>query len=82
VAFSNAAYRRVAAHLAKVIGPERHQRDARAATRRSTRCFTSGVAATDDQNVKHGRRQYMHGDARSMTALEGNASQSLFHVKH
>jgi hypothetical protein len=82
VAFSNATYRRIAAHLAQVIGPERQQRDTRAATRRSARCFTSCVAATDDQYLKHGRRQYMHGDARSMIAPESNVSRSMFHVKH
>jgi hypothetical protein len=51
--FADAADRRIARHLANVLGAEREQSDARATTRRGGRSFASGVAGSDDKDVEH-----------------------------
>jgi len=53
VTFAHTADRRIAAHLAEIIRPEREQRHTRSPARGSTSRLTSCVSTTDDQNVKH-----------------------------
>jgi len=53
VSFADATYRRVAAHLAKVSGPERYEADTCATTRRCRRSFATGMTAANYQNVVH-----------------------------
>ena len=50
---ADAADRRIARHLTKIFGSEGQQPDARAAPRRGSSRFTTGMAGTDDQDVKH-----------------------------
>jgi hypothetical protein len=51
---ADSSNRRVAAHLAKIVGPERQQRNARATACCGACRFTSRMSATYDQNIKHG----------------------------
>jgi hypothetical protein len=51
--FADAAYRWVARHLANVLGAERQQSDAHAATRRRGRSFAPGMASSDDKDIEH-----------------------------
>src|SRR6185369_3850981 len=55
VALADPADRRVARHLAGVLGAERQQPDARAAPRGRRRSFASGMAGADHQDVVHAR---------------------------
>jgi hypothetical protein len=66
VPLADSADRRVARHLADVVGTEAKQADARPAARRRSRSFAAGVPRANDQNVEHGAR----------------LSASTFHVKH
>ena len=52
---ADAADRRIARHLAEILGAEGQQADARAAARRGGRRFAPGVAGADDQYVVHAR---------------------------
>jgi hypothetical protein len=53
MALADSPDRRIATHLAQIIGPKRQQGNARAAPRRGTCSFATGVSAADDQDVKH-----------------------------
>ena len=50
---AHATDRWVAAHLSDIVGAERNQSDACAATGRDSSRFRPGVSSTDNQNVKH-----------------------------
>jgi hypothetical protein len=48
------ANRRITRHLAKIVGAESQERHARATTRRCASCLAPGVAAANDNYIKHG----------------------------
>jgi hypothetical protein len=54
----------VAAHLPEIVGPKGQQGNSRTTARGSASCFASGVAAADDQDIKHGRAHTW--DSRSL----------------
>lgn len=56
MALPHPANRRVAAHLANIVGTEGDKPDARTTARRGRRGFAPGVAGTYHKNVKHRRR--------------------------
>ena len=51
--FADTADRRIARHLADVLGPEGDKSDARATARRGGGSLASGMAGTNDQDVEH-----------------------------
>src|SRR5205085_7408272 len=60
VALADPADRRVAAHLADVVGAERDQANARTPPGRGRRGLAPGMAGADHQNVKHGEALHGH----------------------
>ena len=56
MALADPADRRVARHLADILGAEADQADASAAARRRSRGLAAGMTAANDQDVKHRRR--------------------------
>ena len=72
MALADPADRRVAAHLADILGAEADQPDARATARRRGRRLAAGMTATYDQNVVHDR-------ALAERRFPGN--DPLFHVE-
>jgi hypothetical protein len=54
VTLADPADRRIARHLASVLGAEREQPDTRASASRGSRGLASGMAGADHQNIMHG----------------------------
>jgi hypothetical protein len=77
VALAYTADRRVARHLTNVLTAERDESDTRPPSGRSRRRFATGVAASDDENVKH--RTALRGICPSGKIVSDDCA---FHVKH
>jgi hypothetical protein len=56
VPLSDTTYRRIARHLAHILGPEGQESDASAPASRGGRSFAPGMAGADHQNVVHQAR--------------------------
>ena len=72
----NPADRRVAGHLTDILSAKSHKPDARATARRGRRSLAAGVAAADDQDIKHAKA------LSRFCPREKIVSDEMFHVKH